>query len=69
MDKLVDNEIKSNSRDRQKFGLGPVSIIDPSRMINELRLRKSTAEIELMRYSAKIAAQAHIQAWLTQDQV
>ena len=62
VDGLVDNEIKSNSRDRQKFGLGPVSIIDPSRMINELRLRKSDAEIELMRYSAKIAAQAHIQA-------
>ena len=62
MDKLVDREIKSNSRDRQKFGLGPVSIIDPSRMINELRLRKSNAEIELMRHSAKIAAQAHIQA-------
>ncbi|MGB2237144.1 MAG: aminopeptidase P N-terminal domain-containing protein, partial [Candidatus Poseidoniaceae archaeon] len=62
VDGMVDNEIKSNSRDRQKFGLGPVSIIDPSRMINELRLRKSDAEIDLMRYSAKIAAQAHIQA-------
>ena len=59
MDGLVDNEIKSNSRERQKFGLGPVSIIDPSRMINELRLRKSDAEIRLMRHSAKIAAQAH----------
>ena len=62
VDGLVDDEIKSNSRDRQKFGLGPVSIIDPSRMINELRLRKSDAEIDLMRHSAKIAAQAHIQA-------
>lgn len=62
VDGLVDNEIKSNSRERQKFGLGPVSIIDPSRMINELRLRKSEAEIRLMRHSAKIAAQAHIQA-------
>ena len=62
VDKLVDSEIKSNSRDRQKFGLGPVSIVDPSGMINELRLRKSSAEINLMRHSAKIAAQAHIQA-------
>ena len=62
VDKLVDAEIKSNSRDRQKFGLGPVSIVDPSGLINELRLRKSSAEIELMRHSAKIAAQAHIQA-------
>ena len=62
VDKLVDHEIKSNSRERQKLGIGPVSIIDPSRMINELRLRKSDAEIALMRYSAKIASQAHIQA-------
>lgn len=62
VDKLVDYEIKSNSRERQKLGIGPVSIIDPSRMINELRLRKSDAEIALMRHSAKIASQAHIQA-------
>ena len=62
VDRLVDLEMKSNSRSRQKFGLGPVSIVDPSRLINELRLRKSQAEIDLMRHSAKIAAQAHIQA-------
>ena len=62
VDRLVDLEMKSNSRNRQKFGLGPVSIVDPSRLINELRLRKSQAEIDLMRHSAKIAAQAHIQA-------
>ena len=62
VDNLVENEMKSNSRERQKFGLGPISIVDPSMMINELRLRKSNAEIDLMRHSAKIAAQAHIQA-------
>lgn len=62
VDRLIDLEMKSNSRNRQKFGLGPVSIVDPSRLINELRLRKSKTEIELMRHSAKIAAQAHIQA-------
>jgi Xaa-Pro aminopeptidase len=44
------------------MGLGPVSIVDPSPQINELRLRKSDAEILLMRHSAKIASQAHIQA-------
>lgn len=62
VDRLVDAEMKSNSRARQKFGLGPISIVDPSGLINELRLRKSPAEIDLMRHSAKIAAQAHIQA-------
>ena len=62
VDSLVEKEIKSNSRAKQKLGTGPVSIVDPSSQINELRLRKSSAEIELMRHSAKIASQAHIQA-------
>ena len=62
VDRLVDCEMKSNSRERQKFGLGPISIVDPSSIINELRLRKSSSEIEMMRHSAKIASQAHIQA-------
>ena len=62
VDQLVEQEMKANSRDRQKLGIGPVSIVDPSNLINELRLRKSSAEINLMRHSAKIASQAHIQA-------
>ncbi len=62
VDSLVEKEIKTNSRAKQKLGTGPVSIVDPSSQINELRLRKSSAEIELMRHSAKIASQAHIQA-------
>lgn len=60
VDKIVEDEMKFQSRDRQKFGYGPSSICDPSSMINELRLRKSKSEIEIMRYSAKIASQAHI---------
>jgi Xaa-Pro aminopeptidase len=62
IDSLVENEMKRNSRARQKFGTGPVSIVDPSFQINELRLRKSDGEIAIMRHSAKIASQAHIQA-------
>ncbi len=62
IDALVETEMKSSSRGKQKMGLGPVSIVDPSPQINELRLRKSDAEILLMRHSAKIASQAHIQA-------
>lgn len=62
IDSLVENEMKRNSRARQKFGTGPVSIVDPSSQINELRLRKSDGEIAIMRHSAKIASQAHIQA-------
>ena len=62
VDSIVENEVKRNSRDRQKFGTGPMSIVDPSPLINELRLRKSDSEISLMRHSAKVASQAHIQA-------
>jgi Xaa-Pro aminopeptidase len=62
VDSIVENEMKRNSRARQKFGTGPVSIVDPSPQINELRLRKSDSEIAIMRHSAKIASQAHIQA-------
>ena len=62
VDSIVEKEMKTNSRAKQKLGTGPDSIVDPSSQINELRLRKSSAEIELMRHSAKIASQAHIQA-------
>lgn len=62
VDSLVEQEMKTNSRAKQKLGTGPVSIVDPSPQINELRLRKSAAEIGLMRHSAKVASQAHIQA-------
>ena len=62
VDSLVEYEMKRNTRARQKFGTGPVSIVDPSAHINELRLRKSDSEIAIMRHSAKIASQAHIQA-------
>ena len=62
VDKIVEHEVKRNSRERQKFGTGPMSIVDPSPLVNELRLRKSESEIALMRHSAKIASQAHIQA-------
>ena len=62
VDELIENEMKTMSRAKQKLGTGPVSIVDPSSKINELRLRKSEAEIELMRHSAKVASQAHIQA-------
>jgi len=62
VDSLVEQEMKTNSRAKQKLGTGPVSIVDPSPQINELRLRKSAGEIKLMRHSAKVASQAHIQA-------
>tara|TARA_Y100000994_G_scaffold143063_1_gene117241 strand:+ start:5125 stop:6492 length:1368 start_codon:yes stop_codon:yes gene_type:complete len=62
IDSLVTSALQENSRNRQRYGTGPISVEDPSRRIAELRLRKSPSEISLMRHSAKIAAQAHVQA-------
>ncbi|HIF46274.1 MAG TPA: M24 family metallopeptidase [Candidatus Poseidoniales archaeon] len=62
IDEIVNNCITAQSRDRQKLGIGPISVEDPSGRISELRLRKSAAEIDLMRYSAVVASHAHIEA-------
>ncbi|MDP6869789.1 MAG: aminopeptidase P N-terminal domain-containing protein [Candidatus Poseidoniaceae archaeon] len=62
VDSIVNDAFTAKSRSRQKFGTGPNSIEDPSPRINELRLRKSAAEIQQMRHSAMIASQAHIHA-------
>ena len=62
IDTIVNTAIQENSRNRQRYGTGPISIEDPSRRIAELRLRKSDTEVTMMHHSAKVAAQAHIQA-------
>ena len=62
LDEIVTEALQANSRARQRYGSGPISIEDPSRRISELRLRKSEGEISQMRHSAKVASQAHIQA-------
>lgn len=62
VDKLVDAAISNNSRPRQQLGLGPTSIASPNPMIAELRLRKSPAEIALLRHASDISSLAHIAA-------
>ena len=62
LDNLVIESINRRDRARQHFGKGPVSLSDPSSLVAELRLRKSEAEINQMRYSAQVSSQAHIQA-------
>jgi len=59
LDSYVDMSIRRRDRARQHFGSGPVSIEDPSNMIAELRLRKSPAEIEHMRYASIVSSLAH----------
>jgi len=59
VDRLVESAIRRRDRARQHFGTGPVAVEDPSGMLAELRLRKSSSEIEQMVYASKVAAVAH----------
>jgi Xaa-Pro aminopeptidase len=59
IDSIVMSAIEKRDRKRQHFGSGPISVEDPSRRIAEMRLRKSDAEIEQMRYAAEVSSKAH----------
>jgi Xaa-Pro aminopeptidase len=55
----------NSARGRGQPGSGqhpPSEIVNPEQLLHEMRLRKSRAEIELLRESARIAAQAHVRA-------
>lgn len=62
VDRIVESALKAQSRDKQRYGQGPESVIDPTVRIGELRLIKSPAEIALMRHAAEITSLAHIEA-------
>ena len=59
IDRLVEAAVRRRDRARQHFGTGPVAVEDPSGILAELRLRKSSSEIEQMVYASKVAAIAH----------
>ena len=59
IDSLVISAVEKRDRKRQHFGSGPISIEDPSRRIAEMRLRKSSEEIQQMRYAAEVSSKAH----------
>jgi Xaa-Pro aminopeptidase len=56
-------EILELMRLRSRQGLDPAAeIVDPRRVLHEMRLRKEPAEIEIMRRAAAISAEAHREA-------
>lgn len=59
IDELVNDALTSKSRQRNTYGMGPISIVDPSSILDEMRMCKSEAEIEIMQKSANIASMAH----------
>ncbi len=56
-------EILDGMRLRSREGLEPASmIVDPRSLLHEMRLRKETAELDIMRRAAAITAEAHREA-------
>ena len=59
IDQIVHEALTSKSRKRNTYGMGPISLADPSSILDEMRMCKSQAEIEVMQKSANIASMAH----------
>ena len=59
IDDIVTKAIQKRDRNRQHFGTGPISTVDPSPLLAELRLIKSSSEISQMRYAAQVSSLAH----------
>ncbi len=63
MDALVMGAIRGGRRKARKHGLDmPDTLIDPARLIHELRIIKSEAELDLLRKAAEITCEAHSRA-------
>lgn len=62
LDRLILQYLSVQRFRRLKTPYPPHTIIDPTLIIGEMRLHKTPEEIEIMRRSCEIAAEAHIQA-------
>lgn len=56
---------KQSRGQRERTGEGIVSLIDPTEILHEMRLHKSSVELELMREAAAASAHAHREAMQT----
>lgn len=62
LDKLVLQYLSTQRYRRLKTAYPPHTIIDPTLLIGEMRLHKTSSEVELMQKAGNIAAEAHILA-------
>lgn len=51
--------LKSSAAMRPRLGTGPNALLDPREVLHEMRLFKSTEELELMRHAMSISKEAH----------
>jgi len=49
-------------QERQRTGIGPAAIIDPSDILHEMRLVKSDADLQLLRRAVEISCEGHVAA-------
>jgi Xaa-Pro aminopeptidase len=65
-DPLFDERIvafmRRFQRERQRNGAGPKAIIDPAEMLHEMRLIKSSDDLEMLRRAVDISCEAHMAA-------
>ena len=64
LDEWVNDAVYTETRARQKSGVGPKMITDPRPHLSELRLRKDDYEMESMEKAANIAVKAHKDAMI-----
>ncbi len=62
LDGMILNYLSAQRFRRLKTAYPPHTIIDPTILIHEMRLHKTTEEVKLMQRSADIAAEAHVLA-------
>jgi Xaa-Pro aminopeptidase len=62
LDENIVERLREYPMSRQRSGKGPVSVVEPSSILHELRLFKSPADIAAMRRAVKITGDGHIAA-------
>lgn len=62
MNTLIQGLIDGSRSGRARTGRGVVSLVDPGAILHEMRLHKSTAELDLMRKAVAASARAHAAA-------
>ncbi len=61
-DKRLVGWMRHFQRERQRNGVGPTSVIDPAELLHEMRLIKTSDDLEMLRRAVDISCDGHIAA-------
>lgn len=62
LDALITGAVVAARRSRPRSGSGPLTLIDPGLVLNEMRLKKEPGEIEAIREAARITVESFVEA-------